>query len=343
MVSEAAVARRVQRARLRRRTEHRLLAGVAGGIADRLNAPVAFVRFLIVLASAWAPWTLAAYAGAALLIPARDRTRPDWDNLVGACRFGLVFAGPWLAGPSLSIDEPMGGSTGWWIASWGLLAVGAAVMLSADYVRGRGRTRAEARATVLAGLPVAGCALVLAAGAVLVPGVRWEHAVPLAAIAGGVALVIGGRREYVAPALLALAAAVVVVASGARLDGGVGDMRVVPRDPSGAPIVVRRAVGDVDIDLGSLRRNAGRVEIEATVGIGDLVVRLPPGTQVVLDARVGRGSIDAWSLSRDSEIQGFDRRLFAVDRIVGGRPRRASVRIAADVGLGTVRISQDLG
>ena len=344
MVSEAAAPQRVQRARLRRRTEHRLLAGVAGGIADRLNAPVAFVRFFIVLAFAWAPWTLAAYAGAALLIPARERSRPDWDNLVGAGRFGLLFAGPWLAGPSLSIDEPLGGSVGWWIASWGLLVAGAAVMLSADYVRGRGRARAEARATVLATLPVAGCALVLAGGAVLVPDVRWEHAVPLAAIAGGVALLIRGRREYVAPALLALAAAVVVVASQARLDGGVGDMRVVPRDPSGAPIVVRRAVGDVDIDLGSLRRNHGPVEIEATVGIGDLRVHLPPGTRVVLDARVGRGSIDAWSLTQDDAIiQGFDRRLFTVDRVFGGRPRRASVRIAADVGIGTVGISQDLG
>lgn len=343
MVSPAAIPQRVQRARLRRRTEHRLLAGVAGGIADRLNAPVAFVRFFIVLAFAWAPWTMAAYAGAALLIPARDRSRPDWDNLVGAGRFGLVFAGPWLAGPSLALDEPLGGSAGWWIASWGLLAVGAAVMLSADYRRGRGRTREEARATVLAALPVAGCVLVLAAGAVLVPDVRWERALPLAAIAGGVALLIGRRREYVAPALLALAATVVLVASEVRLDGGVGDTRVVPRDPSGEPIVVRRAVGDVDIDLRSLRQIAGHAVIEATVGIGDLVVHLPPGTRVELDARVGRGAIEPWALTRDSAPQGFDRRLVAVDRIVGGRPRRASVRIAADVGVGTIRISQGLG
>ena len=343
MVSPAAIPQRVQRARLRRRTEHRLLAGVAGGIADRLNAPVAFVRFFIVLVFAWAPWTMAAYAGAALLIPARDRSRPDWDNLVGAGRFGLVFAGPWLAGPSLALDEPLGGSAGWWIASWGLLAVGAAVMLSADYRRGRGRTREEARATVLAALPVAGCVLVFAAGAVLVPDVRWEHALPLAAIAGGMALLIGRRREYVAPALLALAATAVLVASEARLDGGVGDMRVVPRDPSGEPIVVRRAVGDVDIDLGSLRRDAGAAVIEATVGVGDLVVHLPPGTRVALDARVGRGAIEPWALARDSELQGFDRRLVAVDRIVAGRPRRASVRIAADVGVGTIQISHDLG
>jgi phage shock protein PspC (stress-responsive transcriptional regulator) len=340
MVSRAAVP---ERARLRRRTEHRLLAGVAGGIADRLNAPVAFVRFFVFLACTWAPWALAVYAGAALLIPAGGRSRPDWDNLVGLGRLGLVFAGPWLAAPSLDIGEALGGSVSWWIASWGLLAGGAAVMLSADYRRGRGRTREEARATVLAALPVAGCVVLLAAGMVLLPDVRWEHAVPLAALSGGLALLVVGRREYVGPALLALAAAAVFVASDARLDGGVGNMRVVPADPSGEPIVVHRAVGDVDIDLGALRRDAGTVEIEATVGVGDLDVHLPPGTQVVLDAAVGRGSIEAWGLTRDAMVQGFDRRLIGVDRIVGGRPRGATVRIAADVGLGSVRISQDSG
>jgi phage shock protein PspC (stress-responsive transcriptional regulator) len=39
----------VTRVRLRRRTEHRLVSGVAGGIADRLNAPVGFVRVFVVL------------------------------------------------------------------------------------------------------------------------------------------------------------------------------------------------------------------------------------------------------------------------------------------------------
>ena len=342
MVIGAAVPHRVHRARLRRRTEHRLVAGVAGGIADSLNAPVAFIRFFIFLAFTWAPWTLAAYAGAALLMPASARSRPDWDNLVGAGRLGLLFAAPWLALPPLVVNEHFGGSVGWYVASIGLLAGAAAVMLSADYRRGHGRTPEEARATVLAALPVAGCALVLAAGAVLVPDVRWERAVPLAAIAGGVALLIGRRREYMAPALLASAAAVVVVASGARLDGGVGDMRVAPRDPSGEPIVVHRAVGDVTVDLSALRRRPGPVVLHATVGIGNLDVDLPPGTRVELDTGVGRGSIEPFVLSQDTR-QGFDRRLRAVERVFGGRPRRAGVRIVADVGLGSIRISQDLG
>src|SRR5688572_18210911 len=73
----------VTRSPLRRRTEHRLAAGVAGGVADRLNASAAFVRVILFFAIAWAPWGLEAYAAAALLIPPRGSDRPDWDNVIG--------------------------------------------------------------------------------------------------------------------------------------------------------------------------------------------------------------------------------------------------------------------
>jgi phage shock protein PspC (stress-responsive transcriptional regulator) len=341
MVSRAATPARVDRARLRRRTEHRLVAGVAGGIADSLNAPVAFIRFFLVLASLSSPWVIAAYAGAALLLPARDRNRPDWDNIVGAGRLGLVFGAPWLATPgNISINQPMGGSPGWYVASWGLLAVGAAVMFSADYRRGRARTREEARATVLAALPVACCGLLIGAGILLLPDVRWERFVPLAAIAGGAALLAGRRREFVAPALLALAAALAVVASGARLDGGAGDLRVAPDDPGGEPIVVRRAAGDVEIDLRQVSNSPTPIEVEATVGVGSLGVTLPSRAYVRVDARVGRGEISAVDRRGHSWQQGFDRRADGFDP---GRPGGARIRVEAEVGSGTIHISRIAG
>jgi phage shock protein PspC (stress-responsive transcriptional regulator) len=338
MVSQVAVPARVDRARLRRRTEHRLVAGVAGGIADWLNAPVAFIRFFFVLAALGSPWMLAAYAGAALLLPARDRNRPDWDNLVGAGRVGLVFAGPWLAFTSVVINEPIGGSAGWAIASYALLAAAAAVMFSADYRRGHARTREEARATVLASLPVAASALILLAGMELLPDVRWERFVPLGAIAGGVALFVARRREYVAPALLALAAAVVVVASGARLDGGVGDVTVKPADPGGEPIVVRRAAGDVDLDLRRVRDNGAPVEVEALVGLGDLEVTVPRWAHVYVDAGVGRGEL--YTLLPERSRQGFDQHTAGFS---GGRPGGVRIRVVAEVGVGSISIHRFAG
>jgi phage shock protein PspC (stress-responsive transcriptional regulator) len=311
---------------------------VAGGIADRLNAPVAFVRFVIALAAIWSPWLIAAYAGAALLLPARDRNRPDWDNLVGAGRLGLVYAAPWLALPSgVVINDAIGGSPGWSLASLGLLGVGAAVMFSADYRRGRARTPEEARATVLGSLPVAACAILLVAGIALIPDVRWERFVPLGAIAGGVALLAARRREYVAPALLALAAAAVVVASGARLDGGVGHVTVKPGHPGAEPIVVRRAAGDVKLDLRRLR-NSNAVAVEASVGLGDLDVTVPRWAYVYVDAGVGRGEID--TLLREPWRQGFDRRVAGFSP---GRPGGVRIRVVAEVGSGSIGIHRFAG
>jgi phage shock protein PspC (stress-responsive transcriptional regulator) len=335
MVSQVAIPARVDRARLRRRTEHRLLAGVAGGIADWLNAPVAFIRCFLVLAAIGSPWTLAAYAGAALLLPARDRNRPDWDNLVGAGRLGLVFAGPWLALPHVAINEPIGGSAGWAIASYALLGAAAAVMLSADYRRGRPRSREEARATVLASLPVAACALLLVAGMELLPDVRWERFVPVGTIAGGVALFVARRREYVAPALLALAFATVVVVSGARLDGGLGDVSLKPADPGGDPIVVRRAAGDVDLDLRRVRNSTTPVVVEASVGLGDLEVTVPRWAHVYVDAGVGRGEIG--SLLREPWRQGFDQHTAGFSP---GRPGGVRIRVVAEVGTGSIYIER---
>jgi phage shock protein PspC (stress-responsive transcriptional regulator) len=335
VVSQAAIPARVGRTRLRRRTEHRLLAGVAGGIADWLNAPVAFIRFFFVLAVIGSPWVMAAYACTALLLPARDRNRPDWDNLIGAGRFGLVFAGPWLALPSAAINEPIGGSAGWAIASYALLGAAAAVMLSADYRRGRPRTREEARATVLACLPVAASVFVLVAGMELLPDLRWERLVPLCAIAGGVALLVARRRECVAPALLALAAAVIVVASGARLEGGVGDVTVKPADPRGEPIVVRRAAGDLELDLRRVADSSAPVRVEASVGLGNLEVTVPRWAHVYVDARVGRGEVV--TVLRESRRQGFDQNAAGFSP---GRPGGVRIRVVAEVGAGTIHIER---
>jgi phage shock protein PspC (stress-responsive transcriptional regulator) len=165
MVSQATISRRLERPRLHRRTEHRLVAGVAGGIADSLNAPVAFVRVVIALAAVVAPWTVWGYAGAALLIPAAERNRPDWDNLIAAGRLALLWGVPWLLLPDgLAINEPFAGSPGLYIALYGLLTAGTVALLSADYRRGRPRSPGEARSTVLAALPVAACAVLLCAG-----------------------------------------------------------------------------------------------------------------------------------------------------------------------------------
>lgn len=338
----------VTRARLRRRTEHRLVAGVAGGIADRLNAPVAFVRFFIWLATLPAPWLLWGYAGAALLIPPAARDRPDWDNLIGLARLGTIVGVPALAfGGRTYWNEPLGGPAGWWLAYYGLLAAGALALLGADYSRGCARSPAEARSAVLASLPVAGCAVALAAAMLLVPDFRWERWVPAAALVGAAAVLVGawrGRTDgFLTPAILCLAVTGFVIAGEARLEGGIGDARVAPSAGDGqVPVVARRAVGDLALDLRRLRGSGGAVIVEASVGVGTLSVAVAEGARVELVARVGQGAINPRLDPDGTRAQGFDRQLTAtyLPNRRHDAPAAAPIRLQADVGAGQIEIGR---
>jgi phage shock protein PspC (stress-responsive transcriptional regulator) len=333
----------VKRGRLRRRTEHRLAAGVAGGIADRLNASVGFVRVILFLAIAWVPWSLEAYAAAALVIPPRGSDRPDWDNVIGLARLGALYGVPVLVlAGGINVGDSFDGPVGWWVAYLGLLAAGAVALLGADYRREQPRTRAEARAVVLAALPVGICAAGFAAAVLLEPGVRWERTAPLVALVGAVTVIVAAWRDrlgaFLPPAMLAVALVGLIVAADVRLEGGVGDEQVVPEPADGRPIVVRRAVGDVDLDLRKLTRDGRDATVEASVGVGSLDVSLPRRTRVVVDARLAKGQIDPFAVDADS-TQGFDRHL-----VRSAQPRRGSsdiptIRLRATVGLGTIDLS----
>jgi phage shock protein PspC (stress-responsive transcriptional regulator) len=332
----------VTRGPLRRRTEHRLVAGVAGGIADRLNASVGFVRAFLLIASLWAfPWILAVYAACALVIPPRGSTRPGWDNLIAVARLGVLVGVPLLLIPSgLVLSEAFHGPAGWWIAYYGLLVAGAVAFMGVDYRREHPRSRAEVRTAALAAVPVAGCFLCLAAGMLLAPDVRWERFVPVVALVGAAALLAGDRRRspdaFIAPALLAMAVAGVAVAADARLQGGLGDTDVTPEPTTGEPILARRAMGDLSVDLRRVGQAGRDATLEATVGVGSLQIMLPRRARVVLDARVGQGRIEAYSIRDFDPRQGFDQRMRRSARPARSGSALPTIRVKARVGLGAI-------
>jgi phage shock protein PspC (stress-responsive transcriptional regulator) len=335
----------VTRTRLRRRTENRLVAGVAGGIADRLNASVGFVRVFIAIASIWAlPWVLAVYATATLLIPPRGSDRPDWDNLIGLTRLAVLFGVP-LLGPvyGVILNEPFRGPLGWWIAFYGLLVAGGVALLSTDYRRERPRTREEARAVVLAAAPVAASLLALAGLMLIAPGVQWEGFAPIVALVGAATLIVAARRPspgaFLAPAVLAVAVSALVVAADTRLQGGLGARDVTPGPSGDEPIVARRAIGNLSLDLTRVTRGGRDATVEASVGVGTLRISVPRRVRLELDASVGKGRIDPYVFTGADGRQGFDQRV----RRSGQPPRTGSaiptLRVRADVGLGEIDVS----
>jgi phage shock protein PspC (stress-responsive transcriptional regulator) len=333
----------VTRARLRRRTEHRLVAGVAGGIADRLNAPVGFVRVVLGFAIVLVPWAELAYGAATLAIPARGSDRPGWDGVVGVARLAVVFTVPVLAfAGGINVSESFDGPLGWWMSYCGLLIAGAVALLAADYLRDRPRTPAETRGVVLAAVPAGACAALFAAGVVLASDVRWERVAPVIALVAAASLLLAARRgraaAFVAPAMLSVAIVGLVLAADMRLQGGVGDKHVKPA-PADDPIVARRAVGDLHLDLRQVTRGGRDAVVEASVGVGSIEVDLPRRSRLVIDASVAKGQLDPFALLDDPSTQGFDRRITGSAHPRGRRTGLPTIHLNAHVGLGTVELS----
>jgi phage shock protein PspC (stress-responsive transcriptional regulator) len=328
----------ISRPSLRRRVDQRLVAGVVGGIADSLNAPVGILRVLLVLASPFSVWILVGYAIAALVIPPRGRNRPGWDNLVGLGRFAVLWAVPAavFAG-TVSNEDFFTNEPGLWLSLLALELVGLAVVLSSTYPRGP--SEAQARATVLGAMPLAGFAALVGAGVALFPDFRWECVIPVGAVVAGAVLVVGARRgswrPLVGPAVVASLLAAVTVASGLRLDGGVGDR--VFRTAGASPPTQRLAVGDLRVVVAPVSPT-GTATVRANVGVGTLRVVVPRQARVSIDSRVGRGQISV----------GGDREGGVAVRVVKAatgdlaplhldRPA-GRVRVIAEVGIGNVDV-----
>lgn len=339
----------VTHARLRRRTEQRLIAGVAGGIADRLNASAGFIRVLLAFACFWAlDWVLAAYAIGALLIPPRGSDRPDWDNVIGLTRLGVLVVLPVFGDRAeVTLNEPFRGPAGWWIAYYGLLTAGAVALLTADYRRERPRTRDEARAVVLAATPVVACFMALGAVLFLAPDVRWERLLPIVSLVGAAALLLATRGRsaaaFLAPAVLALGMVGIVTAADARLQGGVGGRHVTPAPADGAPIVVRRAIGDLSLDLRRVTRDGRDAVVNASVGVGALKITVPQRARVELDASVGKGRVDAFVFNGLDARQGFDQRIRSTGQPQRARSALPTIRVRARVGLGEIDVNGPVG
>ena len=137
-----------------------------------------------------------------------------------------------------------------------------------------------------------------------------------------------GRAGSRQPVRAAAGAAIVFLAgSGARLQGGIGDVYTAPRDVHYV-MTVRRASGDVVIDLRHLK--AEPAVVRASVGAGHLSILLPDRADTTTSLHVGRGTLDTGAPRAGVGLRG-------APRTRGLGARRVSLLVIADVGLGTLR------
>lgn len=125
----------------------------------------------------------------------------------------------------------------------------------------------------------------------------------------GLGLLVGafaGRARWLvalaAPLLLVTAPIAMIPADfGQRLDAGIGDRAWVPSTVAQASMPFELSVGSAELDLTRLEIPAGTttIAVDASVGLGELLVTVPDDVRVLVDAEVGLGTLDVDGLPRE--------------------------------------------
>lgn len=152
----------------------------------------------------------------------------------------------------------------------------------------------------------------------------------------GLALVVlpaGARGVLVVVGIVLALAGAAASAIDVELEGGIGESRERPRNVGDLEDEYSLAMGSLKLDLTALEVDAGdTVEVDASVGIGELVVAVPPDVTVVVDANLGIGDVQAL----DEQESGTD---------VDVRTRRegagGELVLRLDGGIGSIKVGDD--
>ena len=113
--------------------------------------------------------------------------------------------------------------------------------------------------------------------------------------------------------------------------GDVGEALETPATPAEL-IPYEHGVGKLTLDLTSPDLRVEDVDVEARIGIGELLVLVPDGVEIVVDAHVGIGNIDALGETESGVDVDLD------SRIPGAGAHEISLEL--DAGIGDIRVQR---
>jgi hypothetical protein len=154
----------------------------------------------------------------------------------------------------------------------------------------------------------------------------------LIGIGFAIALVPGRHILLVLLGILVAFAGIPVLLTDERLyQGGVGDSVKRPETSSELE-PFRQAIGKLTVDLTAPDLDLDGAALEASLGIGDLLVLIRDDTDVSLDIHVGVGHAEAFGETKS----GFDVDLLSVSSTSGSQ----EFDLELEVGLGNVRVER---
>jgi phage shock protein PspC (stress-responsive transcriptional regulator) len=303
---------RVRPTRLRRDMDHRMLGGVAAGLALYLDVDVVIIRVAIAVLTLFGGVGALIYVAAWLLVPADEEEqplaqqwaarRPEHRSLV-VIILGIVIGvvalsdlwwnGPWWPRPDAGIGLGLG-------------AVAVVLALTLVLNSGGNRSVGSRLRWMLVTLLLASVAVVVVAAATVFS---------------------------------------IEAASGVPLRGGIGDTQWHPTSASQLAPNYRLAIGNLTVDLSDMTFRSGTTHVTASVGIGRLLVEVPPGPTVSVVAHSGLGDVEVFGQNNSglSTVQTMQSVGQSVGQSPGQSPgartgSRSHVVIDADAGIGKVQV-----
>jgi phage shock protein PspC (stress-responsive transcriptional regulator) len=347
--------------RLTRAEDGRWLGGVAAGLGRYFDVnPLVYRIAFAALAFAGGTGILL-YVAAWLVIPAEGREdsaavqalrehrdRPWLVLGVGVLGFAAVLvlseADFWMGIGNVWLAAILGGSALlWWhLAHRDEAPVADAAPASAAAPPGAATPRRPRKPSLTA--PVFG-ALLAAAGTLGLLAVLdvYEMDVDLALAASvaivGAAIAAGAFTGFrvgwlVALGLVLLGGFVVAASSPVSFGSGVGDRLVRPLDAAALEKSYEYGIGDYRLDLTNVDLPDGETHVEASLGIGALVVTVPPDVALEVDAHAGAGEVVVLG-SADDGI-GADKEL----TFAGAEPGSPTLVLDASVGFGQITVER---
>ncbi|HWL33764.1 MAG TPA: PspC domain-containing protein [Gaiellaceae bacterium] len=153
----------------------------------------------------------------------------------------------------------------------------------------------------------------------------------------GVAIAVGAATQrrvggLVVLGLLLLAAFGAAAVTPVSVSSGIGEKVERPLVVSAVQPSYELGVGELDLDLGSVNLRPGTTSVDASVGVGQLLVTVPEDVAVEVDAHAGVGEVNIFG-ARDEGVDA-DRTV----TIPGSTPDAPVLEIEADIGFGYIEV-----
>jgi phage shock protein PspC (stress-responsive transcriptional regulator) len=325
--------------RLLRSDDDRMLAGVAGGLADYFEIDPIIFRIGFGVSVLFGGLGLVLYLALALFVPLDDGSehpqaiaqRSNWTALL-AIGFLLLIAIPAIGGGVIWGDGP--GSL-FWIAVPIAAAVAAwAVVRDRGGWRGGGKTLGAVLLALLAALVFASLAVTAALLTAIGEGVAVAVGLSIAGIILVALAVLGLGRWLILPVAAIALGASAAAASDFDLAGGIGERTYQPTAAREIPVDgYRLGIGEMVVDLRDIEWAGRTIELDVGLGVGEVVVAVPERICVTGEAHTRAGEM----VIAGERFEGVDLEL----------PKRArptavpTLDLDANLELGALRVVND--